>query len=143
MDTEQGETGLPWTRAEVEATVATYFQMLRMQELGQKANKAEHNRRLLESLPARSIQAVEYWSAPIRRGDPGYSSKLDRDGDGIVSEQGRDSLHPPRVRMRLPGLGWLRARSDSVAAVHSKLGCELVWTDTSATRLPVLPLARP
>ncbi|QGW66499.1 DUF3883 domain-containing protein [Lysobacter soli] len=60
MDNEQGETGLPWTRAEVEATVATYFQMLRMQELGQKANKAEHNRRLLAALPARSIQAVEY-----------------------------------------------------------------------------------
>ena len=60
MDNEQGEAGLPWTLTEIEATVATYFQMLRMQELGQKANKAEHNRRLLASLPARSIQAVEY-----------------------------------------------------------------------------------
>jgi hypothetical protein len=33
----------------LEATVATCFQMLRMQELGQEANKAEHNRRLLEA----------------------------------------------------------------------------------------------
>lgn len=24
--------------------------------------------------------------APIRRGDPGYSTKLDRDGDGIACE---------------------------------------------------------
>lgn len=60
MNEDEGETGSPWTRTEVEATVATYFQMLRMQELGQKANKAEHNRRLLQGLPARSIQAVEY-----------------------------------------------------------------------------------
>lgn len=40
MDLEQGETGEPWTRREVEATVTTYFQMLRMQELGQRFNKA-------------------------------------------------------------------------------------------------------
>jgi hypothetical protein len=60
MDLEQGETGEPWTRREVEATVTAYFQMLRMQELGQRLNKAEHNRRLLEALPARNLKAIEY-----------------------------------------------------------------------------------
>ncbi|BDU18276.1 DUF3883 domain-containing protein [Lysobacter auxotrophicus] len=60
MDLEQGETGEPWTRREVEATVTAYFQMLRMQELGQRLNKAEHNRRLLEKLPARNLKAIEY-----------------------------------------------------------------------------------
>ncbi|MGX6604813.1 excalibur calcium-binding domain-containing protein [Micromonosporaceae bacterium Da 78-11] len=25
-------------------------------------------------------------AAPIRRGDPGYSRKLDRDGDGVACE---------------------------------------------------------
>jgi len=43
----------------VEAAVATYFQMLRMQELGQRPNKAEHNRRLQQSLPARNKAAIE------------------------------------------------------------------------------------
>lgn len=45
------------------------------------------------SLPARS--GVEYanctearaaGAAPVRRGDPGYSRKLDRDGDGVGCE---------------------------------------------------------
>ncbi|MFB7716877.1 excalibur calcium-binding domain-containing protein [Nocardia sp. NPDC056100] len=26
-------------------------------------------------------------AAPLRRGDPGYSSRLDRDGDGIACER--------------------------------------------------------
>lgn len=59
MTTEQGVSGSSWTRAEVEETVATYFHMLRMQELGQKPNKAEHNRRLQRLLPARSKSAIE------------------------------------------------------------------------------------
>lgn len=59
MTTEKGVTGYPWTEAEVETAVAVYFQMLRMQELGQKPNKAEHNRRLQVLLPARSKSSIE------------------------------------------------------------------------------------
>lgn len=60
MSTEEGITGAPWTEAEVEAVVTAYFQMLRMQELGQKPNKAEHNRRLQQLLPARNAASIEY-----------------------------------------------------------------------------------
>lgn len=60
MPVDEGVTGQAWTDAEVEATVATYFQMLRMQEMGQNPNKSEHNRRLLQLLPARTIQSIEY-----------------------------------------------------------------------------------
>lgn len=57
---DDGITGSPWTAAEVQTVVAVYFQMLRMQELGQRPNKAEHNRRLQELLPARNRQSIEY-----------------------------------------------------------------------------------
>ena len=60
MAIDEGVTGAPWTEYEVEAVVAAYFQMLRMQEMGQKPNKAEHNRRLQQLLPARSRQSIEY-----------------------------------------------------------------------------------
>lgn len=60
MSIEDGETGKPWSRAEVQATVGVYFQMLRMQEMGQVPNKAEHNRRLHELIPARSVGSIEY-----------------------------------------------------------------------------------
>lgn len=65
MDIVEGETGSPWTEAEIEATVATYFQMLRTQELGQALNKAAHNRQLKERLPARSLGAIEFKHANI------------------------------------------------------------------------------
>ncbi|WP_394003187.1 DUF3883 domain-containing protein [Luteimonas sp. WGS1318] len=65
METVDGETGAPWTDAEIEATVATYFQMLRTQELGQALNKAEHNRRLQARIPARSRGAIEFKHANI------------------------------------------------------------------------------
>lgn len=48
---QDGEAGTPWTTVEIEATVQTYFQMLRKQELGQAVNKAEHNRRLQALIP--------------------------------------------------------------------------------------------
>lgn len=35
---------------------------------------------------ANCSQARAEGAAPIRRGDPGYSRKLDRDGDGIACE---------------------------------------------------------
>jgi hypothetical protein len=60
MTTEEGVTGSPWTEAEVDAVVAVYFQMLRMQELGQKPNKTEHNRQLKQLLPARNAASIEY-----------------------------------------------------------------------------------
>lgn len=60
MATGDGVAGLPWTRAEVEAAVADYFRMLRMQEMGQRPNKAEHSRRLHELIPSRNLQAIEY-----------------------------------------------------------------------------------
>jgi hypothetical protein len=60
MTTEEGVTGSPWTESEVDAVVAVYFQMLRMQELGQRPNKAEHNRRLQQLLPARNAASIEY-----------------------------------------------------------------------------------
>lgn len=60
MATEEGVTGSPWTESEVDAVVAVYFQMLRMQELGQRPNKAEHNRRLQQLLPARNTASIEY-----------------------------------------------------------------------------------
>lgn len=60
MAIDDGVTGAAWSEAEVEATVAVYFQMLRMQELGQTPNKTEHNRRLQELLPARNRGSIEY-----------------------------------------------------------------------------------
>ncbi len=60
MAIEDGVAGATWTAAEVEAAVAVYFQMLRMQELGQTPNKAEHNRRLQQLIPARITSSIEY-----------------------------------------------------------------------------------
>jgi hypothetical protein len=60
MTTEEGVAGASWTEWEVEAVVASYFQMLRMQELGQKPNKTEHKRRLMQLLPARNEASIEY-----------------------------------------------------------------------------------
>ena len=57
---DDGVTGSAWTESEVEAIVAVYFQMLRMQELGQSFNKSEHNRRLQQILPARNAASIEY-----------------------------------------------------------------------------------
>ncbi len=60
MPIDLGTTGEPWTEQEVEAAVSVYFQMLRMQELGQSINKSEINRRLQASIPARNISSIEY-----------------------------------------------------------------------------------
>lgn len=60
MAYEEGVTGSDWSEAEVEAAVVVYFQMLRMQELGQTPNKAEHNRRLHQLIPARNNSSIEY-----------------------------------------------------------------------------------
>jgi len=60
MTIEDGVTGEAWSRAEVEATVSTYFRMLGMQELGQKFIKAEIIRQLASQIPARNMGAIEY-----------------------------------------------------------------------------------
>lgn len=49
----------PWSREEVEATVADYFRMLTLDLAGQEYNKAEHRRALLRLLDGRSAAAVE------------------------------------------------------------------------------------
>lgn len=59
-DVEEGGTGKPWTRLEVEATVAAYLHMLRLELLGQACNKREHNRQLQALIPDRSIASIEY-----------------------------------------------------------------------------------
>lgn len=60
METEVGETGKPWTETEVARTVATYFRMLRMQELGQNFVKADLIRQLQQQIPARNRPSIEY-----------------------------------------------------------------------------------
>lgn len=60
MATEVGETGKPWTEAEVAKTVAIYFRMLRMQELGQHFVKTELIRQLEQQIPARNRPSIEY-----------------------------------------------------------------------------------
>jgi len=58
-------TGTDWSRAEVEATVAAYFQMLDWELRGQVFNKAEQNRQLQALLPGRSRGAIEFKHANI------------------------------------------------------------------------------
>jgi hypothetical protein len=48
-----------WTREEVEATVADYFDMLDAQETGREYNKTEHRRNLGKLLNKRSEGAIE------------------------------------------------------------------------------------
>lgn len=53
------ERGAPWSREEVEATVADYFRMLSLELVGQPYNKAAHRRDLQRRLSARSHAAIE------------------------------------------------------------------------------------
>lgn len=52
--------GSDWTPDEVTLIVADYLAMLAFELNGQRYNKAEHRRRLLEQLPGRSGGAVEF-----------------------------------------------------------------------------------
>lgn len=54
-----------WSRDEVEATVADYFDMLRQELVGLRVNKAEHNERLRRMLRDRSKGSVEFKHANI------------------------------------------------------------------------------
>lgn len=49
----------PWTREEVEATVADYFHMLIMELAGQRYSKTDHRQKLLRLLNNRSESAIE------------------------------------------------------------------------------------
>jgi hypothetical protein len=59
LESLQGEAGTPWTRFEVEVTVEAYFQMLRLELLGQTFNKAHRNRQLQSLIPNRNRSAIE------------------------------------------------------------------------------------
>jgi len=48
-----------WSDSEVEAAVADYFRMLRLELTGQKYNKTNHRRALIEQLDNRSEGSVE------------------------------------------------------------------------------------
>ena len=54
-----------WSREEVEATVASYFQMLAMELAGTQINKTAHRRALLPLLRGRSDDAVQFKHANI------------------------------------------------------------------------------
>src|SRR3954453_3206608 len=54
-----------WSRDEVEATVADYFDMLAHELAGERVNKSEHNERLRSALPGRSKGSVEFKHANI------------------------------------------------------------------------------
>lgn len=54
-----------WARSEVEATVASYFDMLRAELSGTPYSKTEHRRRLLPLLQNRSEQSVEFKHANV------------------------------------------------------------------------------
>jgi Domain of unknown function (DUF3883) len=54
-----------WTREEVEATVADYFNMLNDELSGRPVNKAAHNQQLRQLLPTRSKASVEFKHANI------------------------------------------------------------------------------
>lgn len=57
---EDEVAGSPWSRREVDAIVRVHLRMLRMQLMGQRPNKTEHNRLLAEELPVRNAASIEY-----------------------------------------------------------------------------------
>jgi hypothetical protein len=54
-----GVTGHPWTEVEIEATVASYFEMLAMHFAGEHFTKVDFVRRLQALMPARNARAIE------------------------------------------------------------------------------------
>jgi hypothetical protein len=100
-DLDEDLTGQPWTREEVEVTVADYFQMLRLELLGQAYNKSAHRRALQQKLSGRSEGAIEMkhqnisavmidlGAMPLRgyRGLPNYQVAL---AEVVADRLGRD-----------------------------------------------------
>lgn len=58
-------TGEDWARHEVELVVADYLSMLTSELTGQRYNKTEHRKHLLQQLPGRSNGSVEFKHANI------------------------------------------------------------------------------
>jgi hypothetical protein len=56
---QSGATGKPWTQAEVDLTVAAYFEMWSMQFSGHHYRKTEFVRRLQTVMPVRNSRAIE------------------------------------------------------------------------------------
>ncbi len=52
-------TGEPWTPYEIEATLAAYLEMLRMELRGERFQKSDVVKRLQSEIPARSNRAIE------------------------------------------------------------------------------------
>ena len=59
MISRDGRTGEPWTRMEIDAVVAGYVSMLRMELRGEHYSKAEAVRQLRVLVPARSGTSIE------------------------------------------------------------------------------------
>ena len=57
--TRKTERGRPWSEAEVEAAVADYFDMLKMELEAREYNKTEHRHELMVKLDGRSNGSVE------------------------------------------------------------------------------------
>jgi hypothetical protein len=54
------EEGELWTREEVQAVLEAYFEMLRMEIVGQKFRKSDFRKKVMAQCPGRSTGAVEY-----------------------------------------------------------------------------------
>ncbi len=57
---DSGAQGSRWRQSEVELLVADYFAMLQIELIGQRINKAAHNRSLQRLLPARLRGSIEF-----------------------------------------------------------------------------------
>ena len=98
-----------WTRAEVETAVADYLDMLAREIRGERVNKAQYNRELLERLDRRSKGAVEFKhqnisAVPIAEGFPYI--------DGCGS---RKNTRSPIARTACSGSGSTRCSSRCAA----------------------------
>ncbi len=59
IDRERRRPGEPWTAIEIEAVVAGYAEMLRMELRGERYSKADAVRGLRAMLPVRSTASIE------------------------------------------------------------------------------------
>jgi hypothetical protein len=98
----------PWSTPEIEATVAAYFEMLRLELSGISYVKSEHNERVRRMLDNRSKAAVEYKFQNI-------SAVLVNHGQAYI----RGYLPAQNYQNALEAavLEWLEGRSDLVEVV--------------------------
>jgi hypothetical protein len=112
--------GDEWSRDEVEATVADYFDMLHRELAGLAINKAEHNERLRRFLQNRSKGSVEFKHANISavltlHGYPYIDGYKPRFNSGAARASG------PRVSRRPSRL--LRAAHRRAGAQSNGISC--------------------